>query len=311
MAVVYDAVLLIAFGGPTAMAEVRPFLDNVLRGRPVPPERLEEVVHHYELIGGASPITALTERQAAGLRQALPQVGLDLPVYVGMRNWHPYLHETLAQMADAGVRRAVGFIMSAQQSEPGWDRYVNDVTEARERVGARAPLVDHVDNWHDHPRFIEAVCARVEDAYAGLPSAARAEACMVFTAHSIPVAAAERGPYVQQLERAVGLISARLRLPRVRLAYQSRSGNPRDPWLEPDILDVVREVAASGCQTMVVSPLGFVCDHVEVLYDLDIEARALANSLGVRFVRALAPNDHPAFIRMMAEVIASHVRQDR
>lgn len=309
MSVSYDAVLLIAFGGPNAMAEVRPFLDNVLRGRPVPPERLEEVVHHYELIGGASPISALTERQAAGLRSMLAQLGLELPVFIGMRNWHPYLHETLAQMADAGVRRAIGFIMSAQQSEPGWDRYVNDVAQARERVGARAPLVEHVDNWHDHPRFIESVSARVEDAYAGLPPSARNEACTVFTAHSIPVAAAERGPYVQQLERAVALITERLRLPRVRLAYQSRSGNPRDPWLEPDILDVVRDLAAGGDRTMVVSPLGFVCDHVEVLYDLDIEAGALAESLGVRFVRALAPNDHPVFIRMMAEVIASHVRR--
>jgi protoporphyrin/coproporphyrin ferrochelatase len=309
MATAYDAVLLIAFGGPTAMHEVRPFLDNVLRGRPVPPERLEEVVHHYELIGGASPITALTERQAAALCAALPAAGLDLPVYVGMRNWHPLLPDTLATMADHGVRRAVGFIMSAQQSEPGWDRYVNDVQQARAAVGARAPLVEQVDNWHDHPRFIDTVCARIEEAVTPLPRETRDNACTVFTAHSIPVAAAERGPYVSQLEHAMGLIAKQVGLPRVRLAYQSRSGNPREPWLEPDILEVVRALAAEGSRTAVVVPLGFVCDHVEVLYDLDIEARALAESLGLRFVRALAPNDHPSFVRMMVEVIASHVRR--
>lgn len=308
MAAPYDAVLLVAFGGPTKMSEVRPFLDNVVRGRPIPPDRLETVVHHYELIGGRSPIRELTERQAAALRVALSKVGVDLPVYIGMRNWHPLLPDTLAQMGRDGVRRAVGFILSAQQSEPGWDRYVNDVAQAQTAVGAQAPQVDHVETWYAHPGFIAAVSARVEDALSALSAEARRAACIVFTAHSIPVAAAERGPYVTQLERGMQLVAEQTHLSRFRLAYQSRSGNPRDPWLEPDILPVVRELAAAGTRVIVVVPLGFVCDHVEVLYDLDVEAKQLAESLGMQYVRAMAPNDHPLFVAMMADVIADHVR---
>jgi ferrochelatase len=308
MAAPYDAVLLIAFGGPTAMDEVRPFLDNVLRGRPVPAERLAEVVHHYELIGGRSPINELTERQSAALRAALVSVGLDLPVYFGMRNWHPYLRDTLERMQQDGVRRALAFIMSAQQSEPGWDRYISDVARARIEVGDHAPVVDYVATWHAHPLFVDVVSARVSDALGTLPAAAREGAQTIFTAHSLPVVAAARSPYVSQLERAMHLVAERTGLAHFRLAYQSRSGNPRDPWLEPDILTVLRKLAADGVGTVVVVPLGFVCDHVEVLYDLDVEARAEAQALGMQFVRALAPNDHPIFIRMMADVIADRVR---
>lgn len=305
----HDAVLLIAFGGPSAMDEVRPFLDNVLRRRPVPPERLEEVVHHYELIGGRSPLTELTQRQATALQRALAAAGPALPVYVGMRNWHPYLGDTLADMARAGIRRAVGFIMSAQRSEPGWDRYVQNVADARAALGDGAPAVDYVDSWHAHPGFIETVAARVTDASATLSSATRAAAHTIFTAHSIPVASATGTPYVAQLEEAMHAVAQRARLARFSLAYQSRSGNPRDPWLEPDILSQLRTLAAQGVRSVVVMPLGFVCDHVEVLYDLDVEARAVAHELGLQFVRALAPNDHPSFIRMMAEVVAEHVRR--
>jgi ferrochelatase len=184
---------------------------------------------------------------------------------------------------------------------------VTDVAEARAALGERAPVVDYVDGWHAHPLFIETVSTRVRDAFAILAPEARGEAWTIFTAHSIPVAAAERAPYVGQLERAMRLVVEGVGLERFTLAYQSRSGSPRDPWLEPDILTVVRVLAADGVRRVVVVPLGFVCDHVEVLYDLDVEARALAESLGVQYVRALAPNDHPSFIRMMTEVIVDHV----
>src|SRR5215470_20433165 len=178
-----DAVLLIAFGGPTSMAEVRPFLANVLRGRPVPPERIEEVVHHYEVIGGRSPLNQLTQRQADALRGRLERDGLRLPVYVGMRNWHPYLRDTLADMQRDGVRRALGVILAAQQSDAGWDRYQRDVAAAREELRGESPEVEFASGWHAHPLFIEAVAAQATDALAALPAARRAAARLVFTAH--------------------------------------------------------------------------------------------------------------------------------
>jgi len=299
----YDAVLLIAFGGPMAMSEVRPFLENVTRGRRIPPERLESVVHHYELIGGGSPLNELTARQARGLEAELRAHGPVLPVYVGMRNWTPYLHETLAHMAADGVRRAVGVILSAQQNDAGWYRYERDVAAARAQVGAAAPQVDHVDEWHAHPLFIEAMSAGVIQAFAQIPAARRAATELVFTAHSIPTAMAATSPYVAQLTEGAQLVAQRVEHGRWSLAYQSRSGSPRDPWLEPDICDVVRRLGRDGARDVVVAPIGFVCDHVEVLYDLDIEARQVADEIGLHFVRASTVNDHPAFIRMLADIV--------
>jgi len=299
----YDAVLLIAFGGPNAMDEVRPFLANVLRGRPVPPERLEAVVHHYELIGGRSPLTELTLRQARGLAAELQAHGPALPVYVGMRNWAPYLHETLAQMAEDGARRAVGLILSPQQNDAGWGRYQRDVVDARAQVGAAAPRVDYADEFHAHPLFIKALSENVAAALAQVPDARRATAHLVFTAHSIPTAMAAASPYVAQITEGAQLVAARVGQARWSVAYQSRSGNPRDPWLEPDICDVVRTLAADGVRDVVVLPIGFVCDHVEVLYDLDIEARQVADALDVHFVRAATVNDHPMFLRALADLV--------
>lgn len=300
----YDAVLLIAFGGPTCMEEVRPFLANVLRGRPIPPERIESVVHHYELIGGRSPLNELTIRQARRLASALRDDGLPLPVYVGMRNWTPYLHEALVTMRDAGVRRAVGVILAPQQNDAGWDRYVRDVAAAREQVGSGAPEVDLADEWHAHPLFLDAASCQVAQALARVPETDRSAGSLVFTAHSIPAAMAKASPYVAQLEEAATAIAARVGHGRWSLAYQSRSGSPREPWLEPDICDVIRRLAAEGTTDVVVAPIGFVCDHVEVLYDLDIEARQAADAAGIRMQRASTVNDHAAFIRMLAAIVA-------
>lgn len=295
--------MLIAFGGPTQMSDVRPFLDNVLRGRPVPPERIEAVVHHYELIGGRSPLNELTFRQARALETELRAHGPALPVYVGMRAWEPYLHETLQRMRAAGVRRAIGIIMAAQQSDASWGRYQREVDAARARLGADAPQVDYVDEWHAHPLFIDAVSDRVAAARTQIPAERRAAAQLLFTAHSVPTAMAAASPYVEQITDAACLVAERLAQAHWSVAYQSRSGSPREPWLEPDIGAVLRALAQRGTRDVVVVPIGFICDHVEVLYDLDIEARQIAEAVGLNFVRAASVNDHPSFIRMLADLV--------
>jgi ferrochelatase len=295
------AVLLIAFGGPTRPEEIRPFLAEVTRGRGVPPERLEEVAHHYELIGGRSPLNELTFRQAAALRQTLAAVGPALPVEVGMLNWEPRIRGAVERLAAAGVERAVGLVMSAHASEASRDRYVRAVEAAREAVGARAPVVDFVGSWHTHPLFVTAVADATTAALVTIPAGRRADAPLVFTAHSIPTAMAERSSYAEEVRQSAEAVAARLGRARWQVAWQSRSGSPRDPWLEPDVNDALRALAAEGVRDVVVVPVGFVVDHVEVLYDLDVEARATAEKLGLGFARAGTVGDHPLFIRMLAE----------
>ena len=294
-----DSVLLIAFGGPTARSEIRPFLDNVTRGRGIPRERLEDVARHYEAMpGGRSPLNALTEAQAAALHTRL--VG-QTPVYIGMRHWHPYLHETLASMARDGRRRALGVILSAFRCEASWERYMADVAAARDRVTA-APDVVYAPPWFEHPRFVAAVADRVRTARAGLPDEERDRTPVVFTAHSIPRAMAEASPYVGDFTAAASAVARRAGLARWLLAYQSRSGAPRDPWLEPDIGETIRDLAKAGERRVLIVPIGFVVDHVEILHDLDTEARAIAAQYGVGYHRAGAVNDHPEFIEMLAEL---------
>lgn len=298
-----DAVLLIAFGGPERMEDVRPFLDNVLRGRPVPRERYEDVVHHYELIGGRSPLNALTMAQADGLRAALAaDGGPTLPVYVGMRNWSPYIADTLARMRDDGARHALGLILAPHRTEASWQRYMGAVDAGRAALGDAAPAITYAGSWFDHPLFIATMAERVRTALAAAPDAA-----LIFTAHSIPVGMAGESPYVRELEVSARLTAEAVGRSDFTLAYQSRSGGPRDPWLEPDINDVIRDRAARGERAIVVVPIGFVCDHVEVRYDLDIEAQATAAEVGLRMIRAETANDHPMFARMLAEVVRADV----
>jgi len=298
-----DSVLLIAFGGPERSEDIRPFLEIVTAGRRIPAERLEEVAHHYELIGGRSPLNDLTRRQADALGRALAQERIALPVHVGMRNWHPFLHETLAAMKDAGHRRALGIILSSLQTEASWERYAADVAAARDKVGPGAPEVIFAPAWSDHPLFIAAMAERVDEALARVPPARRSAAAVVFTAHSVPVAMASGSPYAAQLEAATRSIAEQLDHSRWSVAYQSRSGSPRDPWLEPDIGAAIRDLARGGAADVVVAPIGFVCDHVEVLYDLDVEARAVAAEVGIGFHRAAAANDHPVFIAMLVDLV--------
>ncbi|MBA3888625.1 MAG: ferrochelatase [Acidobacteria bacterium] len=301
----FDAVLMIAFGGPQGPADIRPFLGNVLRGRRVTPERVEEVARHYELFGGVSPLTELTLLQADGLRARLKDFSVPLPVYVGMRNWHPYLKDTLAQMSRDGVRRAVGFIAAAQRSYSSCTQYREDLDDARQALHeAGVPDVEvvHVGDWHTHPGFIEANAAHVRDALRQLPANVREEARIIFTAHSIPSAMAERYPYERQLAETARKVAAAASRDWT-LVYQSRSGRPEDPWLGPDVCDFLRSESGRGLAAVVLSPIGFICDHVEVLYDLDVEAAAACREVGLPMVRARAVNDHPAFLDMMADVV--------
>jgi ferrochelatase len=297
---VIDSVLLVAFGGPGAPEEIRPFLEIVARGRRIPPERLEEVARHYEAMpGGRSPLNALTQAQAAGLRAAL---GGAPPVYVGMRNWHPYLDETLAHMARDGRRRALGVILSAFRCEASWERYMSDVAAARARV-AGAPEVVWAPPWSERPGFVAAAADRARAALDAVPAGERERTPLVFTAHSIPRAMAEASPYVADFTAAATAVARRLGHARFTLAYQSRSGSPREAWLEPDIGETIRDLAKAGERRVVVAPIGFVADHVEVLYDLDTEARTTAEQHGVAFHRAAAVNDHPEFVAMLADLV--------
>lgn len=299
----YDAVLLLAFGGPTSPEDIRPFLARVLRGIPVPPERIEEVAHHYEAVGGRSPLNDITICQARALEDLLKQRGLPLPVYVGLRHSRPFIRETLDGMIADGVRRALGFILSSHQTEASWQRYQVNVAEARMELGDCAPEIDFCPGWHSHPLFIQAWVEQIQVELDKLPEAKRSDAPLLFTAHSVPAAMAARSPYRAQLEESCSLVAQRLNHKRWSLAYQSRSGSPKEPWLEPDIGAALKNLAAEGAAEVVVAPIGFVSDHVELLYDLDIEARGIAEALGLRFLRAKSLNDSPTFIRMMAEVI--------
>ncbi|MBI3015456.1 MAG: ferrochelatase [Candidatus Tectomicrobia bacterium] len=310
MADPYDSVLLITFGGPTKREEIRPFLDVVLAGRPIPPERFEQVVLHYEVIGGASPINEITARQAEALRAELMGAGTTLPVYVGMRNWHPFLADVLAKMADNGIRRAVGFILAAHWSEASFQRYTESVNEGLARLANRAPGIDYVDPWFDHPLFIQVLVSRIEEVLPVLPPDRRDGAAWIFSAHSIPSAMAGVDRYQREISRSVELVCARLSRKSWSIAYQSRSGSPRDSWLEPDIGDAIRVETAKGTKDVLVIPVGFVADHVEVLYDLDIQAKEIAESLGLNYVRAKTVGEHPAFIRMMASVVAQNLARN-
>jgi len=311
---VFDSVLVISFGGPGGLDDIRPFLANVLRGRRVSPERVEEVARHYELFGGVSPITAITGRQADGLAQRLAAGGVPLPVYVGMRNWHPLLEDTLHQMHRGGLSRAIGFIAAAQHSYSSCQQYRENVQAARvalrEATGGDVE-VNFTGSWFDHPLFVEANARHVRAARERLPADVRDGARLVCTAHSIPVSMAERSRYREQLLESARLVAGKAGMADWALVYQSRSGRPQDPWLEPDVRDYLRAAREDGLGAAVLCPIGFVCDHIEVLYDLDHDAAAVAAEVGLPLVRAEAVNDDPVFLDMMADVVMKTLRRYR
>ena len=304
----YDAILLIAFGGPSAPEEIRLFLARVTEGMRIPPERLEEVAHHYEAIGGKSPLNEITFRQAAALRGASAAANVKIPVYVGFRNAAPFLLDALRQMGADGVRHALGFILSSHRTEASWERYQKNIADARAEVGDQAPQVNYCPGWHDHPLFIQSWAERIQAALAQLPVERRQSTPIIFTAHSVPTAMAAKSPYESQLQETTQLIADRLRLAKWSLAYQSRSGRPTDLWLEPDIGNAIRKLASEKHTAVVVAPVGFVCDHVEVLYDLDIEAKKIAQDHSMAFYRVSCPNDDATFVRMMADVVGQKLK---
>lgn len=305
-----DAVMLIAFGGPEGPEEIRPFLRRVLAGRPVPPTRIEEVAHHYESIGGRSPINELTARQGAALAERLAALGQPLPVVVGM--WHapPFIADTLKRLAADGARRVIGVVMAAFHDTATLGRYASAVDAGIVALGLPAFSLRYAGSPEALPGFTQANADAVRAAFERMPAELRGEALLVFTAHSVPVEVGERAGYVARYQAAAERIAHAVGLREYRLAYQSRSGNPRDRWLEPDVMTVVRAEAASGRRALVVAPIGFVCDHVEVLYDLDVETRQIANEVGIRLERASSATTHPAYIDALAQTVLECVARE-
>jgi ferrochelatase len=341
----YDAFLLLSFGGPEGPDDVLPFLENVTRGRGVPAERLAEVAAHYHAYGGVSPINAQCRSMLGAIGAALREAGIDLPLYWGNRNWHPFIGDTVRQMKTDGVRRALAFVTSAYSSYSACRQYLDDIdravaeAQAADGPGAagsgQAPRIDKIRPYFNHQGFIEPFAAAVEEALAGLPAAARDGARLVFTAHSVPVgmAAASGSPsagtaapgapggrYAAELREAARLITERVRggaLP-FDLVFQSRSGPPSVPWLEPDVNDHLAALAKGvltdgtplpdgGPTAVVLVPVGFVSDHMEVVHDLDVEAAQTAASLGLPFARAKAPGPTGRFATMVRELVAERV----
>jgi ferrochelatase len=285
----FDALLIVSFGGPEKRDDVIPFLENVLRGRNVPRERMLEVAEHYYHFEGRSPINDQNRELINALREAV-----SVRIYWGNRNWHPLLADTVRQMRADGIRRAVAFPTSAFGSYSGCRQYLENIETARAAVGDDAPEIIKIPPFSGHPLFLEAMTDRVRAAMAQLP-----QASLLFTAHSVPLAMAQSSPYVQQLETASCEVAKAAGVADWKLVYQSRSGPPAQPWLGPDICDYLRETPRDS----VIAPIGFLSDHMEVLYDLDTEARAVCDELGVRMVRAGTVGTHPAMIRMIAELI--------
>lgn len=305
----YDAFLLLSFGGPERPADVMPFLQNVTRGRRVPPERLNQVAEHYLHFGGVSPINEQCRSLLSALRREFAEHGIDTPLYWGNRNWHPMLADTLAAMRDDGVKRAVAFVTSPYGSYSSCRQYLEDIAAARAAVGPRAPVVHKLRHYHDHPGFVEPFADGVRQALASLPAVPRAATRLVFTAHSIPQRmAASAGPdggrYQAQLAETAALVAASA-APDLGydLVWQSRSGPEHVPWLEPDVNDHLATLADAGTEAVVVSPIGFVSDHLEVAWDLDTETADTAKRLGLSFARAATPGVDVRFVAMVRELV--------
>jgi ferrochelatase len=302
----FDAVLLLSFGGPEGPEQVRPFLENVTRGRNVPPERLDHVAEHYLHFGGVSPINRINLALIEQLRAELEDRGLELPVYFGNRNWAPYVEDTVATMRENGIRRAAVFTTSAWSGYSSCTQYVEDIARARDAAGPDAPELVKLRPYFDHPRFVQIFADTIGAASGALTAEQQADARLVFTAHSIPVAADDRlGPrlYSRQIAYAASLVAAAAGYREYDLAWQSRSGPPQVPWLEPDVADHLAAVAQDGTRAVIVCPIGFVADHIEVVWDLDNELAAQAAAAGVAMVRASTPNAHPRFAQLAADLI--------
>ena len=310
MKLAYDAVILVSFGGPEKHEDVMPFLENVVRGRPVPRDRLLEVAEHYQRFGGMSPINEQNRALISALTQELASHGWNLPVYWGNRNWHPFLADALRQMADDGVERALALVTSAYSSYSGCRQYLDNLEQARTVVGARAPRVDKLRAFFNHPGFVEANRNRLREALAQLSTEQSRAALVLYTAHSLPSSMAESSDYEEQLLETARLVHEAAGENPWRLVYQSRSGPPSQPWLGPDVGVALEELAESGGRAAVLAPIGFISDHMEVKYDLDVEARELADELGITLVRAGPAGTHPKFVSAIRELIEERLGSD-
>jgi protoporphyrin/coproporphyrin ferrochelatase len=299
----FDALLVVSFGGPEGMDDVMPFLENVLRGRNVPRERMLQVGRHYELFGGVSPINQQNRNLIAALEKELEQHGPRLPIYWGNRNWHPLLPDTLQQMAADGVKNALAFVTSAYSSYSSCRQYLQNISAAQAAVGPGAPQVEKLRVFYKHPLFIEANVDQIRAALEQLGEPAH----LVFTAHSIPESMAANCDYALQLGHTGALIAQELSIEKWHMVYQSRSGSPMQPWLGPDVCEHLRTLRGEDVTSVVLAPIGFVSDHMEVVYDLDVEARRVADEIGMKMVRAATAGTHPAFVRMIRELIVERV----
>ncbi len=307
----YDAILWVSFGGPEKEEDVIPFLENVLRGKNVPRERMLAVAEHYYHFGGRSPINQQNRELIRALEAELAAHGPHLPVYWGNRNWHPLLTDTMAKMKADGVRHALAFATAAYSSYSSCRQYLENIENARAAAGEGAPVIDKIRPFYNHPGYIAAMTEQVQQALAQFPAEGRSSAHIVYTAHSIPLRMAENCQYAQQLLEASSLVSVALGRSGDPLVYQSRSGPPTQPWLCPDILEHLREIGrAAQVRDVVIVPIGFVSDHIEVLYDLDTEARQLCAELGLNMVRAAAVGTNPSFARMVRELILERMEEN-
>ena len=305
----YDAILFLSFGGPEKREDVIPFLENVLRGKPVPRERLLEVAEHYYHFDGISPINEQCRTLIAALRQELDAHNIHIPIYWGNRNWTPYLNETLIQMKRDGVQRALAYVTSGFSCYSGCRQYRENIAVALEQPEATGLQIDKLRVFYNHPDFIAVLAEQVGIALAGFPDDTRDTVHIAFTAHSIPMSMATTSDYGKQLRESCRLVAEHLELPesRWKLVYQSRSGRPQDPWLEPDILDHLRESKSAGIDKVVISPIGFLSDHMEVLYDLDDEARRYCDQQEIHMTRASTPGNHPRFVSMIRKLIQERI----
>ena len=306
----YDAILFTSFGGPEKPEDVIPFLENVLRGKNVPRERMLEVAEHYQHFGGRSPINEQNRALIAAIEAELAAHGPALPVYWGNRNWHPLLADTLRRMRDDGVRRALAFVTSAYSSYSGCRQYREDIARAKAEIGFDELEVDKIRAFFNHPGFIGPMARNVRAAIEGFPAERRERVELIFTAHSVPLSMATTSKYVEQLEEACRLVREAVGKPEARLAWQSRSGPPTQRWLEPDIGESLRELKASGRTTdVVIAPIGFISDHMEVLFDLDTEAKEICEEIGLEMRRSATVGVDPEFVAMIRELIEERIEE--
>lgn len=303
----YDAILIVSFGGPEGQDEVIPFLEKVLEGKRVPRERLLEVAHHYDLFNGISPLNQQNRDLMAALKVELESNNLNLPIYLGNRHWHPFLADTLQQMVSDGVKNVLAFFTSAYSSEAGCRVYLEAIDKARAEVGPDAPNVYKLRTFFNHPGFVNPNIEAVKTALAQIPTERQAKTHIAFTAHSIPISMANNCSYVAELKDVANTVIEAVNHKNWQLVYQSRSGPPHQPWLEPDIEDHLRELKTQGIEDVIIAPIGFTSDHMEVMYDLDTEAKEICEELNLNMVRAATVGTHPTFVKMIRELIAERL----